>query len=317
MKILSFQEFLNEKRIEKIDESGNAFDGTSPIPAEYQIPTFNVLKKELFTAIGIDKEGWAGLGSTFKKKPGMTSGDMDFAINGLVAGAHLGVAYEDVPQAVLKTVNKLFPKYETTFRFGDSIFILKFPQYDERGKKTEEWVQIDFMIVDDLELAKYMFHSPDFTKDESQYKGLFRNILLMDIIGNIEIEKDKEYYKDEFGSEYAGLVKTFNKYSITAQDGLKIQRKTYDGKKGRKKNAAVMREHDKIITKDVNEITKFALGPDATVQDTVSFESVWRWVLSDKFVHKHKRKEIIDTYVASLKSKNFPIPTETADYLGI
>ena len=37
------------------------------------------------------------------------------------------------------------------------------------------------MPSDNMEYSKWMYHSPDFTKAESKYKGLFRNQLIMAI----------------------------------------------------------------------------------------------------------------------------------------
>lgn len=315
MEILSFREFLNEKLSIKLRESGNVFGGTSPIPAERQYPTFDVLKKEFFSVLGIEKDGWVPLGSTFKKKPGTSSGDMDFAINGLVVGAHLNIGFDEVPEKIEELFHKTFPKYESKFLVGDSILTTKFPQYEKGGKKTDEWVQIDLMIMDDLNLAEFLYHSPNFIENESQYKGVYRNMLLFNILNSIDIEEDIIYYKDEFDGKFAGEIKQFSKYSLTARDGLKKQIKSYDGKRGRKKNAAIVKGQDKIISKNVEEIVKFILGPDAKRSDLNSFESIWNWMFSDKFIHKHKRDIIIDKFIKSLINNNFPIPSEAADYI--
>ena len=42
----------------------------------------------------------------------------------------------------------------------------------------EHNAQVDFMFCDNIEFAKFAFHSPDFKKQESKYKGMFASISL-------------------------------------------------------------------------------------------------------------------------------------------
>jgi hypothetical protein len=303
---------LFEQYVEsRVLESGNAFAGTEPIPAEYQRPTFDVIEKEFITKVlGLKKDEYGVLGSTFKKKTGTTSGDIDIAVNGLVFGSNHGLAFGDVVDEVYAMLKKTFPKYEVNLTKGLGVTNIKFPQYDESGKKTDKFAQIDFMVVDDIKLATFIYHSPDFTKEESKYKGVYRTIMIYDIIRHIDFEEKPELYKDEFEGEYEGLVKSFKKYTLTAHDGLKTQTKSFDGKKGRKKNAATVKGADKIITKNIDDIAKFILGPDGTVKDLNSFESIWEYIHSDKFPHKHKLPQIIDSYKKSIINAKFPLPSE-------
>jgi len=307
MEFTRFEQYTEDRLL----ESGGAFDGVVPIPAEYQKPTFDVIHKQFITKVlGLKKGEYGTLGSTFKKKPGTSSGDIDIAVNGLVYGAANGLAFTDVVDEVYALLKKTFPDYEVNLTKGLGVTNIKFPQYDDNGDITSDFAQVDFMVVDDINLATFIYHSPDFTKEESIYKGVYRTKFIYDIIQHIDFKEKPELYKDEFGGEYEGMVKSFKKYTLTAHNGLKTQTKSFDGKRGRKKNAAVLKLADKTITKSVDDIAKFVLGPDGTVMDLNSFESIWKYVNSDKFPYKHKLKEIVASYKVTLTRAHFPLPKE-------
>lgn len=307
MEFKLFEQFTESRLL----ESGNAFDGTVPIPAEYQKPTFKILENQFIKKVlGLKSDEYGVLGSTFKKKTGTSSGDIDIAVNGLVFGAANKLSFGDVVDEVYELLKKTFPKYTVNLTKGLGVTNIKFPQYDENGKITKDFAQIDFMVVDDIKLATFIYHSPDFTKNESIYKGVYRTKFIYDIIQHIDFEEKPELYKDEYEGAYAGMVKSFQKYTLTAHDGLKVQTKSFDGKKGRKKNASTMKAADKTITKSVDDIAKFVLGPDGSPMDLNSFESIWAYVHSDKFPYKHKLKDIIESYKKSITGSNFPLPKE-------
>ena len=48
------------------------------------------------------------------------------------------------------------------------------------GKQKNKKVQLDLMIVDNLNLAKFNFWSPH--EEQSKWKGIYRNILLASIL---------------------------------------------------------------------------------------------------------------------------------------
>jgi hypothetical protein len=307
MKFKLFEQHSEERLL----ESGNAFDGVVPIPAEYQRPTFEVIEKEFITKVlGLKKGEYGVLGSTFKKKKGTSSGDIDIAVNGLVYGAANDLQFTDVVDEVYALLKKTYPKLTVNLTKGLGVTNIKFPQYDEKGKITKDFAQVDFMVVDDINLATFIYHSPDFTKNESVYKGVYRTKFIYDIIQHIDFDEKPELYKDEFEGDYEGMVKSFKKYTLTAHDGLKTQTKSFDGKKGRKKNASTMKLADKTITKSVDDIAKFVLGPEGTPMDLNSFESIWKYVHSSKFPYKHKLKEIIESYKLSITRAHFPLPKE-------
>lgn len=314
--VKTFEQFTEEitSKDEDLSESMGAFDGLSPIPAEYQRPTFDVIEKDfLKKVLKLKPDEYTTLGSTFKKRPGETSGDIDIAVNGLRIGSEFKLKFNEIVDKVYELLQKTFPNLEVNLTKGLGVTNIKFPQYNEKGEKTNDFVQIDFMVVDDIPMANFIYHSPDFTKDESRYKGLYRSHLIFDIVKNIDFDGETEYYEDEFGGKFKGMLKSFRKYTLTAHKGLVTQLKSFDGKRGRRKNASIIKGMDKFITKNIDDIAKFVLGPDATPMDLTSFESIYNWMQTDKFPHRHKFDQIIKDYKNTIIKKNMPLPSELED----
>ena len=79
------------------------------------------------------------------------------------------------------------------------------------------------------------------------------------------------------------VLTDFWKYTLTYDKGLFLRHKTYKGKRGLLKNPVTVKEDDKFITNDINEIIKFILGETATFTDTNSFETLIDFVFSNNY----------------------------------
>ena len=159
---------------------------------------------------------------------------------------------------------------------------------DEYGDKKIDKVQVDFMFTDDIEYAKFMYHSPNFINRESQFKGLFRTNLMVICASHMPIDPNNEYYKTEYFED--GEIKSFWKYSLTYSAGLKLVHKTYDGKKKRLKNPVKIKEDTIDVTKDINDIIEFIFGYEVTLEDLNSFESIVKYLFSDDYVYRSKER---------------------------
>jgi len=72
-----------------LTEGGSAIPGMSPINQENVAATVDEIYKKLLPALKIKQDDTAMLGSTGKKKPGESSGDMDIAVSiPAIAHAH-------------------------------------------------------------------------------------------------------------------------------------------------------------------------------------------------------------------------------------
>ena len=139
-----------------------------------------------------------------------------------------------------------------------------------------------------------MYHSPNFIKNESLFKGLYRTNLLIIIAGKtpIDIEKYKNEYftADEFGVEYEGELKSFWKYSLSYDEGLKIVHKSFEGKRKPLKAAKTIKEDTILITRDLPTILKMCLGEKATVANCNSFETLVDFICSPDYIHRTKER---------------------------
>lgn len=143
-------------------------------------------------------------------------------------------------------------------------------------KWVSDIVQVDLMFSNDIEYSKFMYHSPDYRNNESNFKGLYRTNLLIDLASFIPTNIP-DVYNDEH------VLTDFWKYTLTYDKGLFLRHKTYKGKRGLLKNPVTVKEDDKFITNDINEIIKFILGETATFTDTNSFETLIDFVFSKNY----------------------------------
>ena len=91
--------------------------------------------------------------------------------------------------------------------------------------------------------------------------------------------------------------------------GFKKQIKSFIGKKGTPVKTGTV-EFEEIISKNPEEITKTLLGPDATIADTNSFESIWKAMQRESFPWKKHKDVIINHFANGLKNDGLPYPSE-------
>ena len=175
--------------MDNLNEGGKAVANVMPIQAEYVMPTLkDIDKKILQRFLKLKGKDWAALGSTGKKLPGQSSGDIDIAIDINKIASDLKIPLEEVGQKIYDILESAYPKMDKNYMKGLSIISLAYPIKGSGGN-----VQVDLMLQDNIEFAKWMFHSPDFTKQESQWKGLYRTELLK-AIGNAVTIPDMTTY---------------------------------------------------------------------------------------------------------------------------
>ena len=171
----------------------------------------------------------------------------------------------------------------------------------------EDIVQVDFMCVRNLEWSKFMQASPDYKKDESKYKGHCRNVLMMCIVKNCFRRTTKRVTLED-DTVRDGEVEA---YVIRLTDGLYKTRKNWFGKKGDTliKTDNLMHEYDELIT-DTPQGFIDLLFTNATVDDFLSFETVYELLNSDKFKFPENRDKIIVSYVMALDGEGIEVPSE-------
>lgn len=167
---------LFEPRVSIVNEGG-AMPGVGAIHISEIEPTLEKLEKSL----GIDLKNFT-LGSVGKRQ---FSGDIDVAIN--LKPEEL----KDFAAKLEQDPNILDVQKSSVFM--TKVKIENFDQEKSDGRPRTGFVQIDFMPGDPGWMKTY-YHSP--TEKESMYKGVFRNLLVASIAGQLDKKSTKETTDD-------------------------------------------------------------------------------------------------------------------------
>ena len=285
-----FEQFINE--------SGNAIAQSRPFEQDEVAPTLTWVEKNVFPLLGIDGFGddAAVIGSAGKKKPGDSSGDIDIAISADKIAGHLDTSLSKV----LFVINDLLKSkgMDTSMAVGFNQVSIAAPI---AGNPANGVGQVDLMLSNDITWSTFMYHSPDFTKDESKYKGAYRNILLMAAIG--------KSYVEILDQTEDGNVKEYEAYVIRLNQGVVKVRKSFVGKKGLLKNAALLKEFDKEITNVPTQIVDL-LFTSADVKNIMTYEGLRDLINSGQFKFPEKRDSIFREFEIKLGMSGLPLPED-------
>ena len=276
----SLVQFIKESLL---NEGGNAVTA-NPIPA-YITP---LLYKEIEDAILKENPDikMVPLGYVGKKNDDQFNGDIDIAIK------------IDNKEELNKLIDKVFPDLEKNPNTTSNIISISYP-YNKEGKSGN--AQVDFMIVKDIDFAKFFYHSPNFKNDESKFKGATRAKMLSIVVSSIPVEDAKdEYFED------GKTVKRHWKYTFNTE-GMFKQLLDYTGKKGPLKNPKKVKEFEKLIYNDPQNCVKFIFGDNGKIEDCNSAESIWKAVHNkNKFKFQDVVQKIEDRWfneIEELKDK--------------
>lgn len=283
-------------------EGGAAVNGRRILQSE--VPAILDKVEEILSGLGLIKgEDWDMVGSAGKKKAEDTSGDIDICIKKdrmkEVLGS--GDGRLDVYNDLANHLEGLgYDKYVIQPGFTQVSFGMPINDVDDV-------IQVDFILVRNLEWSKFTQASPDYTKDESKYKGHVRNVLMMCIVKYC-FKKTTKRVTLEDDSIVDGETEN---YVIRLTDGLYKTRKNWFNKKGDAiiKTTNLMHEYDELIT-DTPQGLIDLLFNDGTVDDFISFETLYDAFMSDRFKFPENRERILVGYVMSLDGQNIDIPTE-------
>lgn len=259
--------YINENLLPEIFEGGNAVTA-NPIPA-YIAP---LVYKDVEDAVLKYNKSLkiVPLGSLGKKLDDQFNGDIDVAIS---------ITDRD---KLIEMINTIWPDFEVNKFVTPSIVSMSFP-YDKEGKKGN--AQVDFMMTDKIDWAKWRYSSPDFKKGESKYKAAAKVLLIRSLVSSIPVKDAKdEYFED------GKTVKKHWKYTFNTE-GVFLQLLDYTGKKGPLKNPKRLKEFEKLIANDPENVMKFILGDKFSDRDFVSAEALWtafheKWPFGDESMAK-------------------------------
>ena len=280
-------------------EGGAAVNGRRILQSE--VPSIIDKVDEILSGLGLVRgEDWDMVGSAGKKKAEDTSGDIDISIE-------RGKLEKSFGTSDLKILFKELSKYLEELGYDRQKISFDQVSFGLPINDADDIVQVDFELTRSLEWSRFAKYSPDYRKDESKYKGHVRNILMMCIVKYCFKKTIKRITLDD-DSVIDGEIETF---VIRLADGLYQTRKHRFGKREGTiiKEPKLMREYDKLITDTPQGFIDLIFN-DGTIEDFISFETLYNALMSDRFKFPENIQKILVGFVMSLDGQKIEIPTE-------
>ena len=289
---------LNEWR--SLNEGGAAIPDSKRITVEEGQAVFEWVKANVLPKFGVSPQDVEIIGSFGKKRKGEDHGDLDIVVDSNVLSEKNGLEQE--PRAMLDFMEEILQ--------GMGIQTYKMVGLREisTGIKipgTEDIAQVDFMLTPSLDWSRFIYHNPNLEQGESQYKGGYRNALLMAVIS--------EAKKDVVDRDESGRPSEFDYDVVRLPAGIWRTRKTYKGKRGPLKTGKIMREFDKFITTNPQEVVELAVGKGYTPESINNFENLWFLIHHDDFIHWNKLEDIIVKFKENLEGMGLEPPKEAVE----
>ena len=269
----------------EILSEGGSMPGVGAIHIDEINPTLIPLEKEL----GIDLRNNA-LGSVGKRE---FSGDIDVALK---------IDADKIPEFVerLKKSSQVLDIAKSSV-IMTKVKIMDFDEEKSDGRPRTGYVQIDFM-PGDPEWMKTYYHSPH--EKDSQYKGVYRNIMIASIAGSVKIENSEETIDD-------GRPLQSKRFMFSPRDGLvRVLRRPVPKKTG---DGYTKKNNNKIIGgpwKTADSIAK-TLGLDNS-DDLDSYETLVKAIR--KNLSPEDQKKIFTAFTDNHTIKSMGIPPDIQEY---
>ena len=304
----------NESR-EQISEGGNAIPGVKRINQENVEATLDNIKKTLLSKLDIDPKYTTVLGSTGKRLPGNSSGDIDLMIDKKQLNGGDFQTFAKTITNVLDTIEgaeyKVMP--------GLGIVSTRWPISNTDGKQEGEFVQLDLMLSDNFEFMKFSQSSPKEVEGETYYKMTIRNAIFSAIarVMDTVVNKTGIVYGMDDKEHAVDVVR--NSYSITT--GLNKVHKIRKQKKDGTYNKTWTELERENISLDPQEIVDILFGRGHTLKDVETSMGAWEVAmsspaLSDKTKKKLFLKTLKDELDRKVESQKIELPKEIKSALA-
>ena len=306
-------------------EGGNKFKNASRINQENAGPTMDDLKKKLHEFFGLTDDEIIFTGSTGRRKPGGSSGDMDCSIPRKVLRDKFGV---ETPDEWFDVCRDFAEKYNLEisvmpeFKWEGVSF--NYPIVNADGKQEGKFVQLDFVPVENLKLRAWSLHTQQEVEGEPYVKGMVRCLIMMEIASLSGYKVLETGIVNKREGEHP--IK-WEAYSYSYQtDGLyknTYKRELMPGKRGEEgvHYAKSERVDQELITDDPDEICEILFGVDSA--NMLTWEDAWNaakkvGIFDDPKKEEMFKKKLKKGFETSIKKGNLPyLPPEIANYLDI
>ena len=269
----------------EILSEGGSMPGVGAIHIDEINPTLIPLEKEL----GIDLRNNT-LGSVGKRE---FSGDIDVALK---------IDADKIPEFVerLKKSSQIMDIAKSSV-IMTKVKIANFDETKEDGRPRTGYVQVDFMPGDPDWLKTY-YHSPN--EKDSQYKGVYRNLMIASIAGEYKVENSEETIDD-------GRPLQSKRFMFSPRDGLvRVLRRPVPAKSG---NGYTKKNNNKIIAgpwKSADDIAK-NLGLD-NGEDLYSYETLVKVI--KKNLSPEDQKNIFTAFTRNNTIQGMGIPPDIQEF---
>lgn len=265
--------------------------------------------KKLLPLLGITKKNTALLGSTGKKLPGGSSGDVDLAIDKPVIMKLNGLkTSEELYKFLISAAKRLEVDYN--YLKGLGIVSLGWPIENVDGKQEGQFVQLDLMPSDNLKMTAWGMASPH--QSIEQYKGAVRGELLYWIANEINYKALKQQANDLTG-EVEDLE--FERTIFNGMKGLYRIKQSFLSPKTGKRKANKWTIGRQLIEDNPVAIAKLFFGKDVDPNDLISAKQIWDAMMSPEFPYPESRAKIVKNTIKSLTKSGIDYPPYFDEFL--
>jgi len=288
--LLPFKESLNTNNKLRIHEGGNVGGVNSLVGKHNLLPTVQYGLR----LSGLQDLDYSLVGNVNKEY----LGDVDLAVSAeqvqdIIGSGSLESFWQDLEQFLS---NKKIQNYKLVK--GLSQFHIVVPVVDSKGVQQTNiidrqgsegsepaYCQIDIMLGDLRWMKKALSGS-----ENSKFKAVYRNMLLVDILSQIIFETKNPEIK--------------RKFQINWKKGVQLVQFKMTPK-GKKKKLKVFK-----IFGDMDQLAKVLFGRQKSFSDIDSFEKLWKELNSQSFRFKKFLPDIKQAYIKTLNRMNLVIPDQ-------
>lgn len=283
---------------QSVTEGGHAIEGVVSINQENVQATFDDFREKFSKFSGLDKDDIYPLGSTGKRLPNHSSGDLDVGVD----TSKLKTKIES-KEDWWKLCDEFAESVKVVYRnLMNGITSIKWPISNVNGKQKGEYVQIDLFYHDNIEMLKWGTYQ---TKEElnKEYEKSVIRALLMQAIAKEGHRKVLEY--DDIPGEGTHIPVKIHRWLYNQFTGLYELEKERALKvrgSGRKKNFDEIKGTRKKITDNPDEIAKKLFGDEFSADDLLSVKDVWEaFKKTEMWKDKETRERIKQDFEEKMK----------------
>lgn len=310
-------------------EGGHMFDDVSRINQENVPATLKYIYDTILPAIGIDRKYVQPLGSTGKRLPGGSSGDIDLGIDCTkVDYLKDAITNDEQAQAIADYAKPILDKMGIESKHKGNLYSIRCPIQNFDGKQEGEFVQLDMMTSRNMKFQIWSQYAPREVEGKKYVKGCIRNLIFEAAAHAMEdikvlkrglVKKGAEWMSDE--------PIEWEEYSFYTPEGLNIKHCVRNPMKnqpeGAEETVYVSGEVDSrsLVTDNPDTIAKKMFGKGVKGKDLMTWQGAWKAAHEAEWA---KVPEKWDIFIQSLKQKimvkmidGMYIPPEMLKELGL